>query len=328
MAIFGVPLYKRGIQPVWLEIVNNSPQRVRFAPTGLDPDLFCAAGSRLHASQGLQQGSHECANGQAILHGSALPRQIPAGESRAGYVFTHASPGTKSFNIDLVQRQASATVLRFLSPCRASLRTMLKLTSRRCTQPADLRVDLDQDGLRRASVGTRRWRTQRPARGSRPGCRSVSLSSVTWKSMSSRHCCGPAGSSLPASGTEEQLAKAHYLLRAGSGCRVPDPAQPVRNGSAMNCICGCRPCGWMVKPVWLAHIAHFIGQRTQLEQAIFGTRIDPDIDDGRNYFHARHVWYSQSLEQWPRGWPLGRATPVEDAGVDFQRFGVSLRMGS
>ena len=32
---------------------------------------------------------------------SALPRQIPAGESRSGYVFTHASPGTKAFSVDI-----------------------------------------------------------------------------------------------------------------------------------------------------------------------------------------------------------------------------------
>ena len=69
------------------------------------------------------------------------------------------------------------------------------------------------------------------------------------------------------------------------------------------------------KPVWLAHIAHFIGQRTELEQAIFGTRIDPDIDDGRNYF-MQNVWYSQSLAQ--TAWlNLGRATSIEDARVDF-----------
>ena len=39
-AIFGIPIYDRGIQPVWLNIENNSEERVRFAPTGVDPDYF------------------------------------------------------------------------------------------------------------------------------------------------------------------------------------------------------------------------------------------------------------------------------------------------
>ena len=38
--IFGVPLYKRGIQPVWLEISNNSPGRARFVLVSVDRAYF------------------------------------------------------------------------------------------------------------------------------------------------------------------------------------------------------------------------------------------------------------------------------------------------
>jgi len=31
-AIFGMPLYKRGIQPVWLEVHNQTHGNLRFAP--------------------------------------------------------------------------------------------------------------------------------------------------------------------------------------------------------------------------------------------------------------------------------------------------------
>jgi len=98
-AIFGVPIYKRGIQPVWLEIVNNSPERLRFAPTSLDPIYF----SPLEVSYMHRKGFSKEARAQMDrrFHDSAMPRQIPAGETRSGYVFTHASPGTKSFTIDL-----------------------------------------------------------------------------------------------------------------------------------------------------------------------------------------------------------------------------------
>ena len=39
-ALFGIPLDKRGIQAVWLEIHNNSSLRARFAPYSLDPEYF------------------------------------------------------------------------------------------------------------------------------------------------------------------------------------------------------------------------------------------------------------------------------------------------
>ena len=38
--IFGLPLYKRGIQPVWLEIENRSAFPIRYAPVGTDRNYF------------------------------------------------------------------------------------------------------------------------------------------------------------------------------------------------------------------------------------------------------------------------------------------------
>ncbi len=39
-AVFGVPLYEKGIQPIWLEIENNDEEPVWLLPVGLDPDYF------------------------------------------------------------------------------------------------------------------------------------------------------------------------------------------------------------------------------------------------------------------------------------------------
>jgi len=112
-AIFGVPVYKRGIQPVWLEIVNNSPDRIRFAPTGVDPIYF----SPLEVSYMHRKGFSKEARAQMDrrFHDSAMPRQIPAGETRSGYVFTHASPGTKSFNIDVYSAGTDYSLAFFLT---------------------------------------------------------------------------------------------------------------------------------------------------------------------------------------------------------------------
>ena len=38
--LFGKPLYKQGIQPVWLEITNGRNVYVNFLPVGLDPQYF------------------------------------------------------------------------------------------------------------------------------------------------------------------------------------------------------------------------------------------------------------------------------------------------
>jgi len=72
--IFGVPVYKRGIQPVWLEIVNNGPERLRFAPTSLDPVYF----SPLEVAYMHRKGFSKEARAQMDrrFHDSAMPRQI------------------------------------------------------------------------------------------------------------------------------------------------------------------------------------------------------------------------------------------------------------
>ena len=38
--VFGIDLEKDGIQPLWLEIENNTDRRIFFLPTGLDPEYF------------------------------------------------------------------------------------------------------------------------------------------------------------------------------------------------------------------------------------------------------------------------------------------------
>ena len=38
--LFGVDLYERGVQPIWLKIENQDEEPVYFLPVGLDPDYF------------------------------------------------------------------------------------------------------------------------------------------------------------------------------------------------------------------------------------------------------------------------------------------------
>ena len=38
--LFGVDIYKRGVQPIWLEIENKAEEPLYFLPLGLDPNYF------------------------------------------------------------------------------------------------------------------------------------------------------------------------------------------------------------------------------------------------------------------------------------------------
>ena len=52
--VFDLDLYKRGIQPIWLEIENNDEGRIWFPPAGTDPDYFAP----LEVAYILAEGKH------------------------------------------------------------------------------------------------------------------------------------------------------------------------------------------------------------------------------------------------------------------------------
>jgi hypothetical protein len=99
-AVFGLPLYRKGIQPVWLEIQNNDEERVWFPPAGLDPDYFAPLEVAYMHHRAFSKGTNERMD--QYLHEHALRGDIPAGRVRSGFVFSNLDMGTKAFNVDLV----------------------------------------------------------------------------------------------------------------------------------------------------------------------------------------------------------------------------------
>ena len=97
---FGVNLYNRGIQPVWIEIENNDDQPIWFLPVGLDPMYYTPFEAsflnhfRFSASANTKMDRHFFKSGKDIY--------IGPGSSRAGFVFTNLDEGTKAFVVDLI----------------------------------------------------------------------------------------------------------------------------------------------------------------------------------------------------------------------------------
>ena len=111
-AIFGLPLYDQGVQPVWLEIENDGLTRMRYAPTGTDPEYF----SPLEVSYKNRKGFSATARSEmdARFHKLALKRYLEPGETVSGFVFTHIDPGTKGFNVDLFGSGVSLSFTFFI----------------------------------------------------------------------------------------------------------------------------------------------------------------------------------------------------------------------
>ena len=100
--LFGVPLYKKGIQPVWLRIRNNRENWVNFLPVGLDPQYFTPLEVANTDLKDKDTADPEKVVDEFFLQqGMGAPALAP-GESRSGFIFSKLDEGTKAFNVDIV----------------------------------------------------------------------------------------------------------------------------------------------------------------------------------------------------------------------------------
>jgi hypothetical protein len=94
--LFGVSLYKKRVQPVWLEIENSTQEMVAFMPVGVDKDYQ----SPIEVAS-LNRNSSARAKAEQYFFQNGVNLQVAPGDTRSGFMFTNLDEGTKSFNVDI-----------------------------------------------------------------------------------------------------------------------------------------------------------------------------------------------------------------------------------
>jgi len=94
--LFGLPLYKKRVQPVWIEIENMTDQPVGFLPFSVDADYH----TPLEIAS-LTRGDKKRQEAEQQLFRNSVNMWIGPGQTRSGFIFTNADEGTKAFNVDL-----------------------------------------------------------------------------------------------------------------------------------------------------------------------------------------------------------------------------------
>jgi len=309
-ALFGVPLYKRGIQPVWIQVVNDSEDYIRLALSSIDREYFAPLEVAYMYKKGFSKKSR--AEMEKRFYQSAVSRRIPPGETRQGYVFTHARPGTKAFNVDLYGNLTDYNFSFFLTvPGFVPDHQEVNFKS---LYAADDLENYDMTGFRTA-LSEKPWTTQ-----SESGETGLPLSVViVGEGIDVLKALLRAGwYEQPSTRDIVDTATAHYMYG-----RLPDASFRITRGGKSErneLYLWQTPMRVDGKVVWMGRIAHFIGQKGQIRQVLFGARIDPDLDEGRNYF-LQNAWYSQCLEQmaWLKvGPPESIHAPATDfAGTEY-----------
>ena len=100
--IFGTPLYKKGIQPVWLEISNNRERRVSFLPVGLDPQYFTPLEVANTDLKDKNKADPASLVDVFFLNQGIGSLEVKPGQTRSGFIFSKLDEGTKAFNVDII----------------------------------------------------------------------------------------------------------------------------------------------------------------------------------------------------------------------------------
>ena len=98
--LFGISLYKKRVQPVWIEIENRTDQPIGFLPMGVDADYH----TPLEIAS-LTRSDKKRQEAEQHLFRNSVNMWIGPGTTRSGFIFTNADEGTKAFNVDLFNDQ-------------------------------------------------------------------------------------------------------------------------------------------------------------------------------------------------------------------------------
>ncbi len=144
---FGVPLYGQGIQPIWLQIENRSPDPFWFLPVGVDPNYFAP----LEAAYKNHFTFSTTANTQMdqYFYEQGMGMYLGPGQVMAGFVFTNLDEGTKTFNVDLVGENHEVKPFTFFVPV-PGFKADHQEVDFETLYSEDQIVSYDEEGLRKA----------------------------------------------------------------------------------------------------------------------------------------------------------------------------------
>lgn len=290
-AIFGIPVYDRGIQPVWLQITNHADHRARVILSSIDREYFPPNEvAYIHRKQFSKQGWSDL---EAYLHANALPRQIGPGDTSSGWVFTHASTGSKAFNLDIygVDETPSYEQFTFFIEVPGFVPDHRSVDFQELYRAGDIR-DVDSTALKALLAEIPCCTRNRD--GSAHG-RPVQIFIVSEGLALLRALLRAGWNETSYARDEDYLAGADYFYgRPPDGIFRKGRDQKSERAELALWLAPVRVDG---QPLWVGQFKTAIGRRYAIGERFLGVTLDPDTTEGRDYM-LQDLWYAQALKHW------------------------------
>jgi hypothetical protein len=96
--IFGANLYRKNIQPVWVQVENRSDRTLFLTPMGLDQHYYTPRESAMR----IRPDATTPAPSREFERKGIVRLRVPPKSIQSGYIFSRVDEGTKSFNVDVI----------------------------------------------------------------------------------------------------------------------------------------------------------------------------------------------------------------------------------
>ena len=317
VAKFGVNLYSRNIQPIWLEIINNADKPVLFMPMGLDPAYFKPLESAYLSRKSIKKSDHD--EMDQYFYNSGMGNYIAAGSRRSGFVYTNLDEGTKAFNVDVMGEDDQLRSFTFFIPV-PGIRVDHQEIDWENLYPAGEVVDYDETRLRKALENLPCCTTNKKETEQGDPLNLVVIGDLDdvyyafiragWDETETIYRASLFKT------IRSFLFGGRYRYSPISALYVFGRPQDVALQRARSSIhernhlrLWLAPIRFEGKYVWIGQISRDIGVRFT-RKTITTHKIDPDVDETRNFL-IQDLWYSQGLKKF--GYVAGvGAAPYEE----------------
>ena len=301
-AKFGSNLYRRNIQPVWLEIENKNDEPVWFLPLGLDWAYFTPLESAYLSHFAIRRADHDEMDAYYFKRG--MKNYVGPGTTVSGFVYTNLDEGTKTFNVDIAGEDKKMRTFTFFIAV-PGIRVDHQEVDWHNLYPEDAIINYEESGLKKALEKLPCCTTNK--KGTEQGdplnlvvigdlddvyysfiragwdetetiYRASVLKTIRSFLFGGRYRYSPV-SALYVFGRPQDVA----LQRARTSIHE-------RNHLRL----WLTPMRFEGKLVWIGQISRDIGVRFT-RKTVTTHKIDPDVDETRNFL-IQDLWYSQSLK--------------------------------
>lgn len=316
--VFDVKLYKKRIQPVWVEISNHTYQDMAFLPRSLDPAYFSA----IEASQKTNSTWHSRKAKKAkrlYFHRQQMPFSVPAGQTVSGFVFANRDKGVRFVVVEVVGESWSKRheFILEVPGFKADFQESLE----REPYSADEVVDMD-------AAAFYEWIASQPcctrnAKGTKEGdplnLVIVGVDEAVWPAFlragwdpTAQMTAGSAAKTglFGLFGGAYRYAPISTLYVYGRGQDIA--LQKVRSNIHYrnHLRLWLAPVTYEGRPVWIGQISRDIGSRLTTKSSTLTThRIDPDVDETRAAL-IQDLLFAESLEAFAYAEGVGEV-PME-----------------